>query len=199
MKLPLLAAVVGFIVATGAAQAQYQTKHQVGVYINPVVSRISNPADTGVFAFLGSGTTSRIFAGFDLGGYDDFSHSPSNDIGIDVRGTFLRGNGAHLNSFLLGPRVVFKPSSAFKPYIEGLIGVGRSRPATNPRGLSAFQYGILGGADYSFSSHVDWRVAEIGYGAVQTIGSGVFSGNGGSNINTSKMINFSTGLVFRFK
>lgn len=197
MKLRLLAVVAGLVIATGAVQAQ--TQQQVGVYLNPIVSRVSNPADTGVFAFLGSGTSSRIFAGFDLGGYDDFSHSPSRDIGIDIRGSFLRGNGAHLNSFLVGPRVVFRPTSAFKPYIEGLIGVGRSRPATNPRGLSAFQYGIYGGADYSFSSHVDFRVVEIGYGAVQTIGSGVFTGNGGSNINTSHLIQVSTGLVFRFK
>lgn len=200
MKLPLLAAVAGLVMATtGVAQAQYQTKHQVGVYLNPIVSRISNPADTGVFAFLGPNTTSRIFAGFDIGGYDDFSHSSSNDVGIDVRGSFLRGNGAHLNSFLVGPRIVFKPTSNLKPYVEGLIGVARSRPATNPRGLSAFQYGIVGGADYSFSSHVDFRVIEVGYSAAQTIGSGVFTGNGGSGINTSKMINFSTGLVFRFK
>lgn len=199
MKLPLLAAVVGLAMATGAAQAQYQTKHQVGVYINPIVSRVSNPADTGPFAFLGAGTTSRLFAGFNIGGYDDFSHSSSNDIGVDVRGSFLRGNGAYLGSFLLGPRVVFRPSSQFKPYVEGLIGVGRSHPAHNPRGLSAFEYGIMGGVDYSFSSHVDWRVAEIGYSAVQTIGSGVFNSSAGASINTSKMINVSTGLVFRFK
>lgn len=213
MKLPLLAAVAGLALAAVAAQAQnqplaqpettsqsqYETQHKIAIYLNPVVSRISNPADTGVFAFLGPGTTSRIFAGFDLGGYDDFLHSPSSDIGVDMRGSFLRGNGAHLNSFLIGPRVVFKPQSKLKPYVEGLIGVARSRPATNPRGLSSFQYEILGGADYSFSSHVDFRMIEVGYSAAQTIGSGVFTGNGGSNILTSKMINFSTGLVFRFK
>lgn len=213
MKLPLLAAVAGLALAAVAAQAQnqplaqpetpsqsqYETQHKIAIYLNPVVSRITNPADTGVFAFLGPGTTSRIFSGFDLGGYDDFLHSPSSDIGVDMRGIFLRGNGAHLNSFLIGPRFVFKPQSKLKPYVEGLIGVARSRPATNPRGLSSFQYGILGGADYSFSSHVDFRMIEVGYSAAQTIGSGVFTGNGGSNILTSKMINFSTGLVFRFK
>lgn len=192
MKLPLLAALAGLVLMTSAAQAQ----NKVGVYINPVVSRISNPADTGLFAFLGPNTSSRIFAGFDMGGYDDFSHSPSNDFGVDVRGSFLRGNGAFLGSFLLGPRVVFKPSSKMKPYIEGLIGVGRSRPPHNPRGLSAFQYEVLGGVDYSFSSHVDFRMFEVGYSAAQTIGSGVV--NSGT-VNTSKMLNVSTGLVFRFK
>ncbi|HEU5340311.1 hypothetical protein [Edaphobacter sp.] len=195
MKLPLLAALAGLVLMTSAAQAQ----NQVGVYINPIVSRISNPADTGLFAFLGPNTSSRIFAGFDMGGYDDFSHSPSNDIGVDVRGSFLRGNGAFLGSFLVGPRVVFKPSSKMKPYVEALIGVARSRPPHNPRGLSAFQYGILGGVDYSFSSHVDFRMFEVGYSAAQTIGSGVFGGTGTTGTNTSKMLNVSTGLVFRFK
>lgn len=213
MKLLLLAAVAGLALTATAAQAQnrplaqpdtpsqseYQTQNKVAIYLNPIFSRISNPADTGVFAFLGPGTTSRVFSGFDLGGYDDFMHSSSGSIGIDVRGVFLRGNGAHLNSFLVGPRYVFKPQSKLKPYVEAQVGVARSRPATNPRSLSAFQYGVLGGADYSFSSHVDFRVIEVGYSAAQTIGSGVFTGNGGSNILTSRMINFSTGLVFRFK
>lgn len=213
MKLLLLAAVAGLALSASAAQAQnqplaqpdtpsqseYQTQNKVAIYLNPIFSRVSNPADTGVFAFLGPGTTSRIFSGFDLGGYDDFLHSPSSSIGVDLRGSFLRGNGAHLSSFLIGPRFVFKPQSKLKPYVEAQIGVARSRAATNPRGLSSFQYGVLGGADYSFSSHVDFRVFEVGYSAAQTIGSGVFTGNGGSNILTSKMINFSTGLVFRFK
>ncbi|GGA75893.1 hypothetical protein GCM10011507_29090 [Edaphobacter acidisoli] len=211
MKLPLLAVVAGLAFAAVAVQAQnqplaqpetqsqYETQHKVAIYLNPVFSRISNPADTGVFAFLGPGTTSRMFYGWDLGSYDDFLHSHSSDIGVDVRGSFLRGNGAHLNSFLVGPRFVFKPQAKLKPYVEGLIGVARSRAATNPRGLSSFQYGVLGGADYSFSPHVDFRMVEIGYNAAQTIGSGVFTGNGGSNILTSKMINISTGLVFRFK
>lgn len=213
MRFSLLAAVAGLALAAATAQAQnqplaqpevtsqsqYQTEHKVAIYLNPIFSHVSNPADTGVFAFLGPGTTSRMFYGFDLGAYDDFLHSQSNDIGVDLRGSFLRGNGAHLNSFLIGPRVVFKPQSKLKPYIEGLIGVARSRPATNPRGLSSFQFEVLGGADYSFSPHVDFRMVEFGYSAAQTIGSGVFTGNGGSRILTSKMVNVSTGLVFRFK
>lgn len=200
MKLPLLVAVVGFVMATGAAQAQTQIKNEVGVYFNPLVSSVSNPADTGAFAFLGPNVTSRIFAGVDFGGYDDFAHYSSYDVGVDVRGSILRGDGAHLNSFLVGPRIVFKPSTTrLRPYVQAFIGVGNSRAATNPRGLSGFQYGITGGADYAIASHVDFRVIEVGYGAVQTIGSGVFSGNGNTSINTSKMLNLSTGLVFRFK
>jgi hypothetical protein len=192
MKLHLLAAVVGLAMAAGAAQAQ------VGVYVTPLVSRISNKADTGPFAFLGEGKTSGIFTGAGFGVYDDFHHANGIDAGIDLRGDIMRGNGAHLNSFLVGPRVVFKPIKPFlRPYVEGFIGVGGSRAATNPATIKKFEYGVAGGLDYSFASHVDFRVIEIGYGAVPTVNSGVFAGNG--TPPASHMINFSTGIVFRFK
>lgn len=195
MKLSLLAAVAGLVLGTGAAQAQ--VVNQIGVYVTPIVSRVSNSADTGTFAFLGPNNTSQIFAGFGMGFYDEFSHSASVDAGVDVRGTFLQGAGAHLNSFMVGPRVAFKPVRyGFKPYGEAMIGVGRSRTAHNPAGLGRFQYSIAAGADRPIASHVDFRVLEIGYGAVETISSSTF--NGGGNPITSRLITFSTGLVFRF-
>jgi hypothetical protein len=195
MKLSLLAAVAGLVLVTGVAQAQ--VTNQVGIYVTPIVSRISNNADTGVFAFLGPNKTSQIFAGFGMGFYDSFSHTPSIDAGIDVRGDFLQGNGAHLSSFLVGPRVSFKPVRyGFKPYVEAMIGVGRSRPAHTPASLGRLQYGAAVGADYAIASHVDFRVLEIGYGAVETISSSTYNGN--TNPSTSQQISFRTGLVFRF-
>ena len=194
MKLSLLAAAAGLVLVTGVAQAQ--VVNQVGVYVTPIVSRISNRTDTGVFAFLGPNNTSQIFSGFGMGLYDSFSHSGSIDAGIDVRGDFLQGNGAHLNSFLVGPRVSFKPVRyGLKPYVQAMIGVGRSRPAHTLASLGRFQYGIAGGADYAIGSHVDFRVLEIGYGAVETISSATY--NGGSP-SISRQISFRTGLVFRF-
>ena len=69
MKLRFLAPALVLAITTIAAHAQ------VGVYVNPVVSRISNSvADTGPFAFLGSGQTSQIFGGLDFGAYYDFAH-----------------------------------------------------------------------------------------------------------------------------
>ena len=195
MKLSLLAVVAGLVLGTGAIQAQ--AVNQVGVYVTPIVSLVNSPADTGVFAFLGSNTTSRVFAGVGLGLYDEFSHSDRVDAGVDIRGTFLSGNGAHLNSFLVGPRVSFKPvGHGLKPYVEALIGVGSSRAATNPASLGRFQYGLAAGAEYRIASHLDFRALEIGYGSVETISSGTF--NGGASPSTSRLVTFSTGLVLRF-
>ena len=194
MKLPLLAAVAGLFLATGAAQAQ------IGVYTTPIFSRISNSTpDTGTFAFLGPNTTSRVFAGFGLGAYDDLYHSGNLSAGLDLRGNILRGNGAQLNSLLFGGRVAYKSVERpnLKPYAQVGIGVGSSKAATNPVHLSKLEYNIAAGVDYSFATHVDFRVIEIGYGSVETISTGAIDQVGPTP--SSQMVNFSTGLVFRFK
>lgn len=195
MKLRLLAAVIGFAMATGAAHAQ------IGLYATPIVSRISNSTpDTSVFAFLGTGSTSRIFEGFGIGVYDDFYHAPRFDAGLDVRGNIMRGAGAQLNNFLLGGRVAFKPVSfPVKPYVELLGGVGGSKAAHNPLYVSKAEYNVSAGADYPLGKRVDWRVLEIGYGSVQTISSGIENGTSGALPPASKLINFSTGIVIRVK
>jgi hypothetical protein len=191
MKFRLLAAVVGFAMVTGVAQAQ------VGIYATPIFTNISNSTpDTGVFAFLGTNTTSRFFKGFGIGVYDDLYHSGKLGAGIDIRGNILRGNGAQLNTFMVGGRISYKTSNpAIKPYGQFNVGVGSSKAATNSVHLSKLEYGIAGGVDYQFSSHVDWRVIEVGYGSVQTISTGAIAQTG--NTSNSRMLNFSTGLVFR--
>jgi hypothetical protein len=193
MKFRLLAAVVGFAMVTGAAQAQ------VGVYITPIFTNIStSTADPGIFAFLGPNTTSRLFKGVGLGVYDDLYHSGNLEAGIDVRGTILRGDGAQLNSFLFGGRVAYKMKNpAIRPYGQLSIGVGSSKAATNPVHLSKAQYNIAGGVDYSFASHIDWRVVEVGYGSVETVSTGAIANTG--DTSSARMVNFSTGLVFRFR
>jgi hypothetical protein len=193
MKFRLLAAVAGFAMLTGAAQAQ------IGVYVAPLFSNISNStADPGIFAFLGPNTTSRLFKGVYVGGYDTLYHSGKIGAGIDVRGSILRGDGAQLNSFQLGGRVDYKTSNpAIKPYGLLSIGVGSSKAATNTVHFSKFEYNIAGGVDYGFSSHVDWRVLEIGYGSVETISTAAISATG--DTSSSRMINFSTGLVFHIR
>jgi hypothetical protein len=193
MKFRLLAALVGFAMVTGVAQAQ------VGIYATPIFTNISNSTtDTGVFAFLGPNTTSRLFKGVGFGIYDNLYHSDKIDAGPDMRFSILRGAGAQLNTFLVGGHVAFKTRNpAIKPYGVLGIGIGNSKAATNTVHLSKFEYNIAGGVDYAFSSHVDWRVVEIGYGSVQTISTAVIAATGSPS--SSRMINFSTGLVFRFR
>jgi hypothetical protein len=191
MKFRLLAAVVGFAMLTGVAQAQ------IGIYATPIFSNISNSTvDNGVFAFLGPNTTSRLFKGFGFGAYDNLYHSGKIEAGPDIRFSILRGNGAQLNTFLVGGHVDYKTRNpAIKPYGLLGIGVGNSKAATNSVHLTKFEYNIAGGVDYAFASHVDWRVLEIGYGSVQAISTGAIAATGSSS--SSRMINFSTGLVFR--
>ena len=194
MKLRFLAAIAGFVVATGVAQAQ------IGVYATPVFSRISNSTpDSGPFAFLGANTTSRFFSGFGLGIYDDLYHSGNLEAGLDLRGSFLRGNGAGLNSLLFGARAAYKLEQHpnMKPYVQVGIGVGSSKSALNPVHISKLEYNVAAGLDYSFASHVDFRVIEVGYGSVQTISTSAIDQVGA--VSNSQLVNFSTGLVFRFK
>jgi hypothetical protein len=191
MKLRLLSAVVGLAMATGAAHAQ------IGIYGTPIVSRISTSTpDTGPFAFLGDNSTSRIFTGFGLGVYDDFIHSGRLEAGVDLHGSLMRGANAHLNNFLVGVRAAYNPAGLrFKPYAQASIGVGGSRAATNPVYVSKVEYGVAGGVDYSIRPHLDFRVIEIGIGSVQGISSAAVNGSG--TIPSFRLLNFSTGLVFR--
>jgi hypothetical protein len=169
----------------------------IGLYVNPIGIGISNSkADTGVFAFLGDGATQRTFYGAALGGYVNFFHAQKYDAGVDLRDIIVSGNGAHLNSFLVGGRVAVKPlAEKFKPYVQLSVGVGSSKAPHSPIKLNRFQYGIYGGLDYTLAKHVDFRAFELGYGSVSTINSGNF--NGTTSFSASSLFSVSTGLVFR--
>jgi hypothetical protein len=169
----------------------------VGLYVNPVGVHITNSqADTGPFAFLGANATARTFYGANIGGYINFYHAPRFDAGVDIRDSIVASNNGHLNSFLVGARVIAKPiAESFKPYLQVSIGVGSSKPPTSPIHLNRLQYGIFGGLDYTLAKHVDFRAFELGYGAVTTINSGDFGGP--VTFPSSRLFNVSTGLVFR--
>jgi hypothetical protein len=169
----------------------------IGLYVNPIGIGISNSKpDTGVFAFLGDGVTQRTFYGADIGGYVNFFHAQKYDAGVDLRDIIVSGNGAHLNSFLVGGRIAVKPlAEKFKPYAQLSVGVGSSKAPHSPIKLNRFQYGIYGGLDYTLAKHVDFRAFELGYGSVSTINSGNF--NGTTSFSASSLFSVSTGLVFR--
>lgn len=193
MKFRLFALVVGLALTTVAAHAQ------VGLYLNPIATRVSNSqADTGPFAFLGSNNTSKMFYGVDMGGYYNFYQQGKNEAGLDVRDSIVHGNNASLNSFLLGIRVATKPfANPLKPYVQVSVGVGTSRPPTSTVRINRAQYGIFGGADYALNKHVDFRVVEVGFNSLLTASTTTIAGTG--NIPASKLISVSTGFVFRFR
>jgi hypothetical protein len=212
MKLRFLVFAFAILAATSAvAQKDYDPGKPVtakppsdgdkafGLYLNPFMSRISGTADSGPFAFLGTGNTSRIFGGIDYGAYYDFLHSGKAMIGVDMRDVVLHGNsGSDLNSFLVGVRISFKPSpgSRWRPYIMPQAGAGSSRSAQSPIHKTNVEYGLSVGADYRLSKHVDFRAFEVGYGSVTAVNSSEF--NQPTNIGPVSLINVSTGFVFRF-
>jgi hypothetical protein len=194
MKLRFVVPVLALALTTIAAHAQ------VGIYVNPVVSRITNSvADTGPFAFLGSGETAQTFGGVDFGGYYDFAHFSKADLGVDVRDAFEHGNNASLNSFLVGLRYAAKPISfaGLKPYAQVSVGEARTKAPKSNAHINNLQYGIYVGADKALAKHVDWRIVEVSYGSVDTISSHNF--NGPTPIPAARILTFSTGFVFRFK
>lgn len=211
MKLQLLVVCLAFALTNLAALAQDNPSTvsastasttgvgstDIGLYVNPIGIGISNSKpDTGVFAFLGDGVTQRTFYGADIGGYVNFFHAQKYDAGVDLRDIIVSGNGAHLNSFLVGGRIAAKPlAEKFKPYAQLSVGVGSSKAPHSPIKLNRFQYGIYGGLDYTLAKHVDFRAFELGYGSVSTINSGNF--NGTTSFSASSLFSVSTGLVFR--
>ncbi len=188
----LVAAVVFLTAST--LHAQYG-----GLYVTPIAIRISNStADTGTFAFLGQNVTSRIFWGVNFGGYYDIKRSDKIAIGGDVRDSILHGNNAGLNNFLVGLRISRPAPERLRPYIEPFVGAGTSRAPETTIHVTKAEYGVYAGADYALGHHVDFRVIEIGYGALTTASSETIGGNGGTRtIPSATLLNFSSGLVFR--
>jgi hypothetical protein len=178
------------------AKAQSQSQGSVGLYFNPIISRISGTADSGPYAFLGNHNTSAIFGGIDFGGYYNFSHQPGFDLGIDLRDEIQHGNSATLNSFLVGPRIAFNPMAyGLKPYLQLGVGSGRSVSPYNPTPTTKLEYAVSGGIDKRLNRHFDFRVIEIGYGSVTAASSSQHNGN--TSIPAVKLLNFSTGFVIR--
>lgn len=181
------------ILATCSAHAQ------IGVYATPIFTRATNAKpDSGDFSFLGAGATSRVFSGFGFGAYDDLFHSGRIDAGIDMRASIQNGNGAHLNQFLVGARVAFRPASVpIKPYVELYGGVGGTRAALNPLYANKPEFGVATGLDYHLRRHVDFRVIEVGVSSLQAISSGLVQGTTALP-PSARLLNVSTGIVFRF-
>ena len=132
-----------------------------------------------------------------IGGYYDFFHAPKFNAGIDVRDVITHGNNAELKSFLVGARISTKFREKLKPYVQVSVGVGSSHAPDNSLNVSKAQYGVFVGADYALNRHVDWRVAEVGYGSVTTVSSDTVGGT--ASIPSDNVVSLSTGFVFHFR
>jgi hypothetical protein len=187
----VVAAVV--LAAVGAS-----ARAQVGVYVNPVFNRISNSTpDTGPFAFLGEGATSRNFGGVAFGAYYNITHGPGAKFGVDVRDTTVHSNNASLNVFSFAGRVESKPLTyGLRPYAMIAAGAATSKAEQSLIHTTRGLFGVYGGIDYPLNRHIDFRVVELGYGAVTTTNSHIYGGP--TPIGSSRIVQVSSGLVFRF-
>jgi hypothetical protein len=162
---------------------------QVGLYANFTAQHVG--AATGqVFGSAGDLSNGKFLYGPTFGIYNDFLHAGPLHVGADIRGSILSNGDAKLNSGLAGLRVAVKaPVLPIKPYVQASAGVagfnyGRRQALTN-----SFTYEIDGGVDLTFLPRLDWRLVEVGGGALTSSGPGANAGNG--------LFHISTGLVFR--
>jgi hypothetical protein len=195
MKLGLLAFFCLILLLVPASHAQ------IGFYINPIATHVTNSvADTGPFAFLGDGVTARTFWGATFGGFTDFSHGRSVDIGVDVRDSYVGANNAHLNSFLLGVRFVGKPGETpLRPYLQIDGGAGSSKSPYSTVHILRGQYGVFGGVDCPLNRVVSFRAVEVGYGSVSTVSSETVGGGSGISVPAARLVSVTSGLVFRIR
>jgi hypothetical protein len=104
-----------------------------------------------------------------------------------------------LRDFLVGVRVSGPPfKRPFKPYGEITLGSGTTKAPNATVEIRKLDYAIFGGVDYTLARHVDWRVFELGYGSLVTVSTATVGAGGPFPTTASKLINFSSGLVFRF-
>jgi hypothetical protein len=136
------------------------------------------------------------YVGPGAGIYYDFIHLGPLSAGLDLRGDLLFASQQKYRSALIGARVAIKaPVLPIKPYVQVSAGSGGAK-STAPSLLAThynnkFQYQIAGGVDFTILPHIDFRVAELAYGRMAGISSGL-------PVPASNLFVASTGLVFRF-
>jgi hypothetical protein len=182
-KLTLALASLFFAATTASAQ--------LAVYGTVTVRRMYNiPYTQGTTSYTNGsfdpiGGTGGIF-------YDLRTIGPVR-LGIDARGTIVNSNqsaytsynagGGHIGSGLGGVRASFHvPLFSLKPYVQGSVGVARTNFGTQYNTTLAtgslssttgiqltnhLEYDVFAGVDYAILPILDFRVVELGYGAVQ--------------------------------
>jgi hypothetical protein len=172
------------VLLVAAAIATTAIAHaQLGVYGTVSVNRLSgiqgSPNATGQV------NNSVDPVGGGAGVYYDFMKLGPVRLGADLRGTITdskqgayttaRGSGTRIYSGLGGIRAVFHtPFVPLKPYIQASAGIGRSDYGLFTNGLvvvhNNLQYEGFAGVDYKLLPVMDFRVVELGYGALTSFG-----------------------------
>lgn len=134
---------------------------------------------------IGGSTNTNWAYGPLVGVYKQTSYAANVvSIGGDLRGSFLTRDDFHFYSGAAGPRLAFKaPFLPFRPYVEGLVGVGNVQSGRGNGSNTNFNYQLVGGLDATIFPHLDWRVIDFDYSAIS-----------GQSVNAKIL---TTGLVLR--
>jgi hypothetical protein len=171
------------VTSTASAYAQF------GVYGEFTVDRLSNLQSSPLLPTPAPKVDPVNPLGGTGGVYYDFLKLGPVKLGGDVRGSILttkRGafvtanaGGTRIYSVLGGVRAaIHTPIAPLKPYVQFSAGLGRSDyglSRTTSTGqiiiYNNFQYEGLAGLDVKLLPILDWRVAELGYGGLNSFGS----------------------------
>ena len=83
-----------------------------------------------------------------------------------------------------------------RPYAQIAAGAANSKAQLSQIHTTRGMFGIFGGIDYPLNRHIDFRIVELGYGGVTVQNSYIYGGP--IPIGSSRMVEVSSGLVFRF-
>ncbi|SFS13415.1 hypothetical protein SAMN05421771_2298 [Granulicella pectinivorans] len=189
---------------------------QLAGYATLTVSRMSNLQSSPYAAPLAPNPIDNSFnpLGGTFGAYYDFKTLGPVRLGVDARTMLLttkqgaesgyNGVGGKVYSYLGGVRGTFHtPLKAFEGYVQGSAGLGQSNYGFPPAAIAAvtketntpasriiyknnFEYHAFVGLQLHVTPIAEWRVFEVGYGAL--------SGGG----HTYPLQSVSTGVVFHF-
>ena len=163
MKLRLLSIATALL-----AVSTFATAHaQVGIYGKLDTVHLSSGGNTNFY-------TPGWMYGPGGGVYFNLVHLGPVSLGGDIRADYLFHSPQRYRDVLFGVRLGAKaPLVPIRPYVQLSAGIGGSSQ-TGPFGTSytnKFQYWLIGGVDHTILPHIDWRVAEIGYGRMKGISS----------------------------
>jgi hypothetical protein len=168
MKLVGLLAPFLLLVSSHSLQAQ------LGLYGTFTAQDLSVPDNSGFNLYGGT-----------LGAYLASGQVAILSAGVDLRGSYTKGNSTSFIMGAIGPRIGLN-IPIIHPYVEGLIGVANIDVAGgSPLSGTRFEYQFLGGLDFTIFPRLDWRVAEFSYGGMSS---------NDANIHPKTL---STGLVLR--
>jgi hypothetical protein len=181
-----------------------------GQQSSPLAPLNANPASCAGAAAPGCKVNDSVDPIGGSGGvYYDFKTLGPVRLGVDVRATVTdskqgvytisRGSGTRIYSTLGGVRASFHtPIKVIKPYIQFSAGLGRSdyglalisSTSTQPGKIYTFnnlQYEGFAGVDLKLLPFMDFRVVELGYGALNSFG---------TNSHTYPIGTIGSGVVF---